>query len=509
MEEYRRMRTITYFLLPLLVLSILASCSMQKTKSISLEQALSMAGDNRGELEKVLEQYKNDSLKLEAARFLIRNMPYHFSRVEYFVSPKGERYVPDIRNFTDHRAVKRHCDSLLGKGYTIRKEIVYDIKTLHSDYLIRNIDLAFQVWQKPWAKEVPFEEFCRYILPYRADVEPASDLRETFMRRFLPLLDSAQARTPLEASIILNKQLSKEIRYQNTGSPLAETIEETGHSGIGTCEALCNYTTFAMRAAGIPTAVHRTTWTRMAFIHNWCAVLSNGVFYDFSPGEADTHNYADKLATAYFLQPAKVYRLHFDADLSVLPQPDDGYVTQLKSPLFTDVTEEQKLPVYTLHVPEKTTGKNRLVYLCTYNDREWRPIAIGTRENGLCRFDRVAGRNFLIVAEAVGKNELRYISEPFLTDGKGGIQSFKPDFAQMESAICRQEEGTKIMSLSFWDTEREKFIPLDCKSRTDSTCYYSDIPANALLLYTFEDKNGVWQETGLAIDGRFKGNKEF
>lgn len=149
------------------------------------------------------------------------------------------------------------------------------------------------------------------------------------------------------------------------------------------------------------------------------------------------------------------------------------------------------------------------MYLCTYNDREWRPIAIGTRENGQCRFDRVAGRNFLIVAEATGKTELRYISEPFLTDGKGGIQLLKPDFAQMESAICRQGEGTKIMSLSFWDSEREKFIPLDCKSRTDSTSHYGNIPANALLLYTFEDKNGVWQETGLAIDGRFKGNKKF
>ena len=56
------------------ILSILTSCSMQKTKGVSLEHALSMAGENRAELEKVLEYYKNDSLKLEAARFLIRYM---------------------------------------------------------------------------------------------------------------------------------------------------------------------------------------------------------------------------------------------------------------------------------------------------------------------------------------------------------------------------------------------------------------------------------------------------
>ena len=63
------------------ILSILTSCSMQKPKGVSLEHALSMAGENRVELEKVLEYYKNDSLKLEAARFLIRNMPFHFSRM--------------------------------------------------------------------------------------------------------------------------------------------------------------------------------------------------------------------------------------------------------------------------------------------------------------------------------------------------------------------------------------------------------------------------------------------
>ena len=47
-----------------------------------LEQALELAGSNRCELEKVLEHYADDSLKLEAAKFLIRNMPGHYSYVD-------------------------------------------------------------------------------------------------------------------------------------------------------------------------------------------------------------------------------------------------------------------------------------------------------------------------------------------------------------------------------------------------------------------------------------------
>lgn len=494
-----------------MILSLLTSCTIQKTKGISLEQALSMSGENREELEKVLEYYKNDSLKLEAARFLIRNMPFHFSRMEHFVSPEGERYVPDIRNFTDNQAVKRHCDSLLEKGYTIRKEIVYDIKTLHGDFLIRNIDLAFQVWQKPWAKDVSFEDFCRFILPYRAQTEAISNMREMFMSRYMPLLDSAQAQNPLEAAQIVHEQLCKKIKYQETGCPLSNTIEGTEQLGIGTCEALCDYITFVMRAVGIPVAVYQTIWTRMAFIHNWCAVPYKGCFHQFNPGDTAMYGYADKLATAYYLQPAKVYRRHFDANLSVLPQPDDGYVTQLKNPLFTDVTQEQKLPTYTLRVPigTKNIEKKGWVYLCTYNNDNWQPIAIGTREEDIARFDHVAGRNFLIVAEAAGRDELRYISEPFLTDDKGGIRLFKPDLSQTTFAVCRQKAGWQVFPLAFWDTERGAFVPLKSKEVTDSTQYYDNIPANALLLHTYEDKNGVWQETGLAVDGEFKRSKDF
>ncbi|WP_302449184.1 hypothetical protein [Alistipes shahii] len=47
----------------------------------SVHQALRMAKNNRAELTKVLNHYKSQSeeLKYEAARYLIRYMPYHYS----------------------------------------------------------------------------------------------------------------------------------------------------------------------------------------------------------------------------------------------------------------------------------------------------------------------------------------------------------------------------------------------------------------------------------------------
>lgn len=54
------------------------SCGKKHTNEY-LEYALRAAGNNRGELETVLEHYKDDSEKFAAARFLIEKMNTPFS----------------------------------------------------------------------------------------------------------------------------------------------------------------------------------------------------------------------------------------------------------------------------------------------------------------------------------------------------------------------------------------------------------------------------------------------
>ena len=93
----------------------------------SLLIALTHAGENRMELEKVLRHYEDDTLKLRAASFLMENMPYHFSVMETMVCPEGKEYYPDITRFDGKESVKRHCDSLFAVGYRVRKQHVFDI----------------------------------------------------------------------------------------------------------------------------------------------------------------------------------------------------------------------------------------------------------------------------------------------------------------------------------------------------------------------------------------------
>ena len=58
---------------------ICISCSHASLHQKQLMHALDFSAANSKELEKVLKHYVHDSLKLEAAKFLIRNMPHCYS----------------------------------------------------------------------------------------------------------------------------------------------------------------------------------------------------------------------------------------------------------------------------------------------------------------------------------------------------------------------------------------------------------------------------------------------
>ena len=490
--------------------SLLSSCRTEEDKKI--HETLIVAGSNRLELEKVLKHYEDDSLKLQATRYLIGNMAHHFTLKEYFVSPEKVKYALDITKFANENDVTEHCASLIEGGYIYHKEELNDSQVLKSDFLIRNIDLAFQVWKKPWAKDIPFMDFCRYILPYRIQKESVSGLRETLMKRYIPLLDSAGVTNTFDACMLLNGLLKKEIKYKATGNPFYPTIEETDRLGIGACEALCNYGTFVMRSCGIPVAVQQTTWTKMDLAHVWCAVLYNGKFYDFGPGDDQPDNYKHKLATTRYLKPVKVYRQRFDPYVKNETVEDDGFVTDLKSPLLEDVTTEGgNVPVNFCVKADKndSAGEQKQVYLCAYNYYQWKPLAIGIKKEDSCYFEHVVGNNIFIVAEAVSRKKLRFLTAPFYLNAEGSIRKFIPDTVQAVHLVLEKKKEEQCRVLHYWDLTQDDFSPISCESiLSDTTQLYTHIPANALLWYTTVQKS-LGQRVGFIQNDSLKRTTDF
>lgn len=156
-----------------------------------LKDALLQAGENRSELEVVLEHFKNDpdTLKYGAARFLIENMPYHYSYVGKSMEAYDSAYLSmsgEPLQFRDSVFRK-----LTGSIDFSDRKMAIDISAVKADYLIKAIDDACETWRKSsWSKDYDAAYFYDYVLPYRLLNEPLSNWRNTVDEEYPCLLDS-------------------------------------------------------------------------------------------------------------------------------------------------------------------------------------------------------------------------------------------------------------------------------------------------------------------------------
>lgn len=441
-------RIITFLLC---VINLLSCDLISSPEERMLKYALQKAGDNRKELEYVIEYYEGDLLKKEAASFLIRNMIYHF-------------------------------------GFDKRDKIP-DITSISSSYLINNIELAFQVWPKPWNRNVSFNDFCRYILPYRSLHEHPSGLRETLMKAYLPLLDSLHINNTYNAVITMQKILKTRVAYHEVIPQYYPTAEEIHETGLGRCDGMVMYGVNMMRSVGIPAILEHTIWTRRNSEHYWCAFLNDdGKFLPFAPENEGPDSLIHNL-TKPFLTPAKIYRYGFAPFEPVVLESTDEYRTFLKNPLLTAVTEQYLPSVTDIHTicdfPVKS--EKAPIYLCTYNYKNWRPFALSERIGKQCTFSKIVGDDVFIIAE-YDKNMhgfLRFITYPFHVNVNGIITKIKPDSAHFDSILITSDNSYQQKvphTLCYWEQEQQCFktghFPMDTLPDGIIIC---DIPKGSLL----------------------------
>ena len=159
-----------------LILLLGVLCMISCTRNVGLERTFQRAGENRAELEKVLRHYEEDERKHDAALFLLERMADCYGYADPLIDSLQElRYLsslPDREYWTD--SVKKVWSHVSFHD----SPKVYDAQVMTADYLINHIDHAFKVWDsRPWAQHYSFEEFCRYVLPYRLADEPLTAWR--------------------------------------------------------------------------------------------------------------------------------------------------------------------------------------------------------------------------------------------------------------------------------------------------------------------------------------------
>ena len=186
----------------------------------NFNNVLEKAGNNRAELEKVLEYFEDDPdpLKYEAAKFLIENMPSQYCMSGSAVDKMDSVFISASRVSQNVRT--KFFNESVAKIDMSQVESVYDITSTKADYLIKAINDACDAWNNStWSSDYDESIFFEYVLPYRLCHEPISDWRATIIHEY-PLLqqDMVMSRRGIQIEAESAKCYDCEIKEFNGAS---------------------------------------------------------------------------------------------------------------------------------------------------------------------------------------------------------------------------------------------------------------------------------------------------
>lgn len=465
-KEMILLRSIKRFLASILTL-LLVCCTYNSETGGCLEYALEYAGDNRSELEAVLEHYKDESEKLRAAQFLIENMPGHYSfrpdsRIEeYYRLGKGV-LMSSLSPTEQNDSLLRLCNDVQFSG--MLNDTVQDIRIIKADYLIRNIDSAFQLWKESqWLKHINFDQFCEFILPYKNYELQSLDcwrdtLRNCFgdvMKNWIPNDESYAS--PYNAACVLRERIARDVHpfgiYSATAPPFSNA--ETMHRiTFGTCTDYVRLGISTMRAIGIPAYYDYTPqWGRYRAGHSWYAILNDKG--ERLTSEWDITTNPGGVFFPYERIP-KVYRQTYAINRVTETYLQEATFPQNFSKFQIDVTDEYYATT-DLEIPvtlNESKINDKYVYLAVFNGiySDWRIISYGSLEkdykcaDGKKRSAGIfpkTGRNVLYVMMQVNENEMFPLSLPFILHTNGDVEYIHAEKDQLRNVTLRRKYFSK------------------------------------------------------------------
>lgn len=378
---------------------ILTSC---QNYPLEVQEALILSESNRSELEKVLEHYRyKDRIGFESACFLIGNMKYHESNnitptdssYYHFFNQTDSIYqmifrkmpLDEIKTFKNKeynslRLKRRDLFQSIPTSSINSNFSKSDLKNIHADFLIDNIDMALRIWKKNgYTYKKDFNFFTEFILPYRTTNEYPTLNRSTISSMFHHILND-----PLHHSIY--SQLEYYKIYIEKCRWINKHVKVKEHLGIYDlfipkfkmdCHNMTNWSCNIFRSCGIP-AVYEFTplWKERDSRHFWCVSPdSTGILQPYTaPDNNLKEDWESDIQYA-----GKVYRKTFGAqkETPYFLANQDEYIPDIFSkPLLTDQTHRYHQTV-TLRIPLQITTSNRLAYLCMFTTQDILPVAWG------------------------------------------------------------------------------------------------------------------------------------
>lgn len=422
-------------------LFVIAGCSSQLDEQLAY--ALELSKTNRPELEKVIDHYAGCSQKREAARWLIANMPGHSTMWSKGIQAFADSLM--YRRINQERG-NQLWDSLQKISGNPQKR--RDIETLTAEFLIDNIDRAFDVWDKsPWHNEIDFDRFKKFVLPYRADNELLRiGWRDSLIKTYAPVVNGAK--TAKEAFERIRKAVNSVKRNGKYDFPYVMDAVALRNHYSGVCLERCVYLTAVCRAFGLPVVIDNCgKWANYSNnTHTWVVlVLDDGTYTIVDDDSiARKENIID--ASTFILKQSmpewypytaefqkrlvKIWRQTYDINPISSTVMFDEQSGRLASPRLMDVSADYGLVESTEITPAIKVSD---VWLCSHAlSTGWIAQAHAHVENGRAIFEHISDSVMLLPMGIIDGRKVP-VGNPFYlsNDKKNEIY---PDTTQYLSA---------------------------------------------------------------------------
>ena len=437
-------------------------CSCQDEENKYYHYALKIAGDNRLELKKVIKHYRTSDPDIEkktAAKYIISNMPFHYSYRDtssinsYYrkaLSILGTGPSPDWQ-----RDTLRQISDTQYSGIT--KDVVWDIKTITADYLIYNIDHAFKQWRcNPWSRHLSFEEFRDWVLPYKVvELQSFDAWRDTLFHHYsdslgtIPESDIQRNSIFGAIEIVRNEIHCKQsdmglrVLWEDRGGLPMRSAETWVHMTYGSCMDYVTMGVAVFRSLGLPAVVDQIpVWGRNNDGHSWY------VFLDDHGREQATINSLIMPAGLQFYpyeRIPKVWRNTYTINRNVVEYCNTAMYVHPFDFSHMDVTDHYNLTSDLKIKIDKAKMKllkdKKYVYIAmavSSDGPDWRVLDFGKLKYGKACFENM-GRNMLYIAMGFDGNNLIPISRPFVLQKNGKIEYLDTDKKDMVSNDLRRK----------------------------------------------------------------------
>lgn len=445
----------------------LSSCSYSENKYF--EYALELADKNAKELESIQRHYQNNKKKSTMSLFLINNMigkqtvdsksieksQLYFSSFIIYFNTQG-RYKNDIQYII--------CDSIkqLYPYAESHPRYLSDLQHISADFLIRHIDYCFHIWQQyPWCKDIDFDTFCKYILPYTTSNCYWEQTADFFEQKYATLRDSVCHKSYKEIGKIIAEDIDKTfvqnwvLFSQKHKGLLPTTFENLAKAQIGTCLEANIYKIAALRANGIPAALNTfPNWGNANSPHFWTEIIGDehieelydntqrpyisdsdilvdNIFWKntYSPTVKDT---LPHVSIQYCRTIPKVYRINYEIQQNSLAlRAKEEIPDFFRNPGIEDITDKY-IVCKDIEVPLwDNKHKKEYVYLCCYDDNNWIPVCWSIPRKKQALFTKV-GVNVLYLPAYYENGAIIPAGNAFILKENGELKCFSEEADKKE-----------------------------------------------------------------------------